>query len=103
MRTRLDLQGKGELKLSASEKRWFPVILESQELVRKNLQVMQLTSPIIGAAAASTIRHAAQEVKPEFNMVGFKLALINSNIQLTDADLFTTFQEYKRRVENAAA
>jgi 5'-3' exonuclease len=101
--TRLELQEKGELKLSASEKRWFPVILANEELVRQNLEIMQLTSPIISATAASTIRHAVQEVKPEFNITNFKLSLINSGIQLSDNDLFPTFNEYKMRVTNAVA
>ena len=102
-RFRLELHNKGELELTASEKRWFPKILESQDLVKRNIDIMQLTSPIISAANASIINHAAQDMKPSFSLVNFKLALINSNIQLTDADLFTTFQEYKRRVDNEAA
>lgn len=98
VRDRLQLVGKDESKLSASEKRWFPVIVANNELVRQNLQLMQLTSPIISATAASTIRHAVQEVKPTFDIINFKLSLINAGIQLTDNDLYTTLQEYKRRV-----
>jgi 5'-3' exonuclease len=103
MRTRLELQDKGDLKLSASEKRWFPVILENEELVKRNIQLMQLTSPIIGAAAAHIIRTAALESKPKFQLTSFKLSLINSGIQLSDVDLFTTFQEYRVRAQNEEA
>jgi 5'-3' exonuclease len=100
IRMRLELQDKGELKLTASEKRWFPVILESAELVRTNLQVMQLTSPVISAYSGAVINSAVAST-PEFNVTKFKLALINAGIQLTDQDLFTTFQEYRMRATNA--
>ncbi len=62
---------------------------------------MQLTDPIISASAAAIIRHAA-EMKPSFNISGFKLALLNNSIQMTENDLFTTFQEYRLRVMNEA-
>lgn len=81
-------------------KRWYKVILDSTELVSRNVQVMQLTSPEISAQAGSIIRGAADK-SPTFNITGFKLALLNNQIQLTDSDIFSTFQEYKTRVENA--
>ena len=100
VRDQLGRNEKGELKIGASEKRWFPIILEQQDLIRRNIELMQLTSPIISATSASLIRRAAQEFKPKFEMTNFKLSLINAGIQITDKDLFTTFQEYRRRVEN---
>ena len=78
-------------------KRWYQVILDHQDLVTRNVQVMQLTSPNISAQAGSVIRHAAEQ-EPSFNITGFKLALINNSIQLTDPDIFTVFQEYRLRV-----
>lgn len=101
VRDQLQRNEEGAAKLSASEKRWYATLIEAQDLVRTNLQVMQLTSPIISATAGAIIRNAVENVKPEFNITKFKLALINSGIQLTDQDLFATFQEYRTRVTNA--
>lgn len=82
-------------------KRWYKVILESSELINRNVEVMQLTSPEISAQAGNIIRELASK-SPSFNLTGFKIALLNNQIQLTDADMFSTFQEYKIRTENAA-
>lgn len=96
-----DLIGDIKPKLTASQKRWFKVVLDNTELVSRNIEVMQLTTPNISAQAASIIRNAA-EMTPSFNMTGFKMALINNQIQLTDQELFPVFQAYRARVQNAA-
>lgn len=77
-------------------------ILEAKELVRKNVDLMQLTSPIISATAASVIRNAA-ELHPVFNFTGFRLAMTMKGIQLTDTDLINTFRAYQMRSEHDAA
>ncbi len=103
VRGRLEQNGKGALELKSTEKRWYQTLLDSEELVRRNVQVMQLTSPIISAASGAIIRNAVDSAKPEFNITKFKLALIVAGIQLTDNDLFTTFQEFRVRATNASA
>lgn len=77
------------------------VILDAKELVSRNVELMQLTSPIISAASASVIRNAA-ELRPVFNFTGFRLAMMNQRIQLTDTDLINTFRAYQMRAENVA-
>jgi len=79
-------------------KRWYKVILENETLVRTNLSIMQLTDPEISPTAAAVIRNAAN-MKPRFNISGFKLALLNNSIQLVESDMFQTFQEYRLRAE----
>lgn len=96
-----DQRGDIKPKLTASQKRWFQVVLDSTELVSRNIEVMQLTTPNISAQAAGIIRNAAN-LQPSFNMTGFKMALINNQIQLTDQELFPVFQAYRARVNNAA-
>ena len=96
----MDDQGLLTPKLKPTEKRWYKVVLESQELVSRNVEVMQLTQPIISAQAATIIKNAAH-LPPSFNMTGFKLALINNSIQLTDQELFPVFQQYRARTTNA--
>jgi DNA polymerase-1 len=79
--------------------RWHRAILDSLDLVRRNVQVMQLVDPVISVQAAGIIRQAiAQE--PSFNISNFKVALLNNAIQITDQDFFTTFQEYRMRAEH---
>jgi 5'-3' exonuclease len=76
-------------------------VLDQRELVMRNVDLMQLTSPIISATSASVIRNSI-DIKPTFNFTGFKLAMLNQGIQLTDADLVTAFRSYQMRNENAA-
>jgi 5'-3' exonuclease len=103
IRRDLERDQRGELKpkLTASQKRWFQVVLDSTELVSRNVEVMQLRTPNISAQAATIIRNAAS-LEPSFNMTGFKMALINNQIQVTDNELFPVFQAYKARTQNAA-
>jgi 5'-3' exonuclease len=82
------------------ENKWYSVILQNRELVNRNVEVMQLTTPIISAPAASVIRHAALETRPQFEFAAFKLALANNSIQITDVDLMPAFSEYRARVSN---
>jgi len=96
-----DAKGEMDPKLTASQKRWFQVVLDNTELVSKNVEVMQLTTPNISAQAAGIIKNAAG-LPPTFNITGFKIALLNNNIQLTDQELFPIFQQYKARALNAA-
>jgi DNA polymerase-1 len=76
-------------------------ILEAKELVRRNVDLMQLSSPVISSTSASVIRNAL-DVKPVFNFTGFKLAMLNQGIQLTDSDLISTFRMYQMRSEHVA-
>jgi len=78
------------------------VILEQQELVRRNVELMQLTSPIISATTASVILNAIS-MHPTFNFTAFKLAMLNQGIQITDTDLITTFKAYQMRNPDVAA
>lgn len=97
----LDEQRAVDPPLKDTEKKWYRAILDNQELLRRNLQVMQLTSPEISAQAGHIIRTAA-EAKPSFNTTGFKLALLNNNFQVTDSDMFSVFQEYRIRASGSA-
>jgi DNA polymerase-1 len=101
VRDQLQRNEEKAIKLTVSEKRWYQTLLENADLVRRNIQVMQLTSPIISAHAGTIIRNAAEDIRPEFNITKFKLALINSGIQLTDQDIFVAFQEFRVRATNA--
>ena len=83
-------------------KRWYQAILDQRSLVNTNVSVMQLTTPNISAQAGFIIRQAAEK-KPAFNITGFKIALLNNGLQVTDRDIFTAFQEYKQRASYAAA
>jgi len=77
-------------------------ILAARELVSRNVDIMQLTSPVISATAAGLIRGAI-DVPPSFNFTAFRLAMVNQGIQLTDTDLMNTFRAYQMRAINAAA
>jgi 5'-3' exonuclease len=99
------VQSKKELQalgITGSKVRWAKTVLDSRDLVIRNVQVMQLTVPNISAQSAGIIKNAALNVRPTFQMTAFKLALLNNGIQLTDTDLLPTFQEYRMRTENGA-
>ena len=95
----MDELGSIDPKLTMVEKKWMRAALADQELVSRNVQVMQLRDPIISAASAAIIRNGIDS-RPSFNISGLKVALINNAIQLTDQDFFSTFQEYRMRVEH---
>ncbi len=97
----LKLQEEGKLKLTASQIRWFRAFIADLDLVSRNVQVMQLTEPSISPQAANIIKSAV-DAGPKFNVTGFKVALINNGVQLTDQDFFSTFQEYRLRATNEA-
>lgn len=99
--TTLRLNREAGIEMGKSEKRWLQVILDNRDLVSRNVEVMQLTTPNISTQAAATIR-AAAEKRPSFNMTGFKLALLNNSIQLLDNEMFPAFQDYKIRSENSS-
>ncbi|OGR24992.1 MAG: hypothetical protein A2139_14890 [Desulfobacca sp. RBG_16_60_12] len=92
----LELDQTGITKLGNTQKRWYQTVLDSRELVMGNVAISQLTSPEISATAASIIKSVAQ-TPPQFNITGFKLALMNSALQITDQDLFPTFRAFQLR------
>jgi len=74
-------------------------VLEQWERFLENMKLMQLSSPIISAQAARTIRISTTEQKPRFVFTEFKLQLIRDGIQVIDQDLIGVFQGYKFRAE----
>lgn len=96
----LKLDADGKKKLTPTEKRWYKTILDNRDIVTRNVEVMQLTSPEISARSGAIIREIAA-TRPSFNTTGFKLALLNNNLQITDPDFFTVFQEYRLRASRA--
>jgi 5'-3' exonuclease len=79
----------------------YQTLLDKRELVTANAKLMQLSSPIISAHAAGIIRSAVSSERQHFDFTSFKLALLNQGIQITDSELFTTFQAYRVRAQNA--
>lgn len=74
-------------------------ILDNRELLIANVELMQLTSPIISAHSAMVLRKALESPDTKFVFSEFKLALLRDGIQLTDSDFFAVFQEYQQRTE----
>lgn len=88
-------QNAGDTK---GPKRWYKVVLDHQDLVKQNIELMQLRSPVISGNSASIIRNAAESV-PQFSFTQLKLGFINNGIQVSDADLIPTFKAYQARWE----
>lgn len=83
-----------------SENPKYKAILDKKDDIVRNVQLMQLTIPIISPSAISSIRSAVEFDKP-MKMSEFKLALLKEGIQITDQDFFPVFDTYKAR--NAGA
>lgn len=77
-------------------------VLDQWERFLENVQLMQLSNPIISSHAARTIRISTTEQKPRFIFTEFKLQLIRDGIQVIDPDMIGVFQSYKFRAEARA-
>ena len=74
----------------------FKSVAESEELLRRNVKLMQLSSPIISVQSIEKIRWQLQK-EYEYAPTELKLRLVRDGIQITDADMFDTFAEYHLR------
>ncbi|MHB8407804.1 MAG: hypothetical protein ACYDHY_06775 [Acidiferrobacterales bacterium] len=77
----------------------YKVLIENRDVLIGNVQLMQLSTPIIGSQSISAIRYALEK-SVSFSPSELKLSLIKDGIQLTDADFFQVFREYQLRFEN---
>jgi DNA polymerase I len=72
-------------------------IIAGRELLIGNVQLMQLSTPTIGAQSAMAIRHALEKEEAKFVMSELKIAFLRDGIQLKDSDFFQVFNEYRLR------
>jgi DNA polymerase-1 len=72
----------------------YEAVIANRDLLIGNVQLMQLTSPVISAKSAMLIRNTVEQTRAKFTMSEFKLALIKDGIQIIDVDFFTVFKEY---------
>jgi 5'-3' exonuclease len=79
-----------------AENHWYATIVENKELIKQNVQLMQLTTPFISADNARIVREAIVR-KPDFQPVQLKMNLSMSGIQVVDQDLTMIFKEYVMR------
>lgn len=85
---------------NASKSPRYKAILEKKDEIVRNVQLMQLTIPIIGLPAIRAIRYAL-ETDPTMKMSEFKILMLRDGIQLTDVDFFPTFDSYRARAAGA--
>lgn len=80
----------------------YKAVADERETLSTNLQLMQLTSPIISAQAGRIIRTAI-EVDPSFNLSEMRIVMLRDGIQVVDGDLFSVFESYKMRAQGTEA
>lgn len=74
-------------------------VLASKDRLAENVKLMQLSSPIISAQAARTVRESSS-VKPTFSVTDLRLDIVRMGLEGVDADLFGAVSTYRRRVES---
>ncbi len=76
-----------------SENKRYGQIADSRDILTANVQLMQLTTPVISSPSVRAIRYSL-ETLPGFTSSELKLSLMRDGVQLTDSDFFTIFKEY---------
>lgn len=74
-------------------------ILDQWDRLLENVQLMQLSHPIISSQSARTVRISATEQKPRFNFTELKLNFARHGIQVVDQDMFSVLKAYQLRAE----
>lgn len=75
-------------------------VYEGREVLSANVQLMQLSTPIISLQSTASIKHAILPNSVQFVPTEIKITLIRDGIQLTDNDFFQVFKEYHTRAQN---
>lgn len=75
----------------------YELILSSSDVVNGNFELMQLSSPLLGAAQCRSIRNQLQE-RPSFNVFETRVSLARDNIQIKD-EVFSCFKEQTARTK----
>lgn len=78
----------------------YKAVYDGREVLNGNVQLMQLTMPIISAQSVAAIRYSLRPTETKFVMSEVMLLLLRDGIQLTDSDFFSTFKEYHVRSKN---
>ncbi len=91
-------------KRNPSLERWHRRVLEAREDLFRNVKVMQLSTPIIGAHSVGVIREqASEEARHGPSLTELHLALARDGTAPRDALFFKTFEDLhiKRRAQRA--
>jgi 5'-3' exonuclease len=81
------------------EKESLKALLEQWEVIKTNLQLMQLRDAIISPQSTRVIKYALRPEAFTFNFSDLKLLLIRDGIQLSDMEIFSVFTEYRHRYQ----
>lgn len=76
-------------------------VLASKERLAENVKLMQLSSPILSAQAARSVRESSSQ-QPQFSATDLRIDIVRMGIDGLDADLFGQLSAYRRRAEATA-
>lgn len=86
-----------------TQSRHWEAVAQAADIVRENVRLMQLTTPVISPTSTRIIRQAI-DTRPSYLPSELKLSLIRDGVQITDGDFFTVFREHdivsRRKDEN---
>lgn len=77
-------------------------ILGSWDRIVQNMELMQLSNPIISPQTAAKVREIVREKKPKFMFTEYRLQLVINGIQSIENDVLAVFQGYKFRAEKSS-
>lgn len=92
-----ELFAHAEGNIAASPK--YKAVLENKEMLRENVDLMQLSSPVLSAQAARTIRETVKDAQPKFNSTGLKLELTRRGLGGLGLDFFEIVKQYRIKAE----
>lgn len=79
----------------------YRLVIEKKTDIARNVQLMQLTVPIISPTSIRAIGHALTQ-PVGLNLSEFKLRIMRDGMLVSDSDVFSTFNDLKARAEAVA-
>lgn len=83
---------------NSSENIKYKIVVDNKEVLLKNIELMQLSVPIISPQSVRTVKEILDKENIEFIPTEVRLLLSRDGMQIEDMDFFSVFKEYHLRV-----
>jgi DNA polymerase-1 len=78
----------------SSENIKYKVVVDNKSILVRNVELMQLSVPIISCQSVKKVREGIEKKDFEFVQTAIRLQMLSDGIQMQDMDFFSVFKEY---------